>query len=105
MHHTRTTAAPPPLPRAVYVFVSHRLFLLTNVLKDAFIPHDDNRLLARNLILLAAAGVDVVYGAGTLGLGFLVSARLRLGAGGQSLGERAAGVRLVREVVEPVSVG
>ena len=55
--------------------------------------------------LLAAAGVDVVYGAGTLGLGFLVSARLRLGAGGQSLGERAAGVRLVREVVEPVSVG
>ena len=57
MHHTRTNAAPPPLPRAVYVFVSHRLFLLTNVLKDAFIPHDDNRLLARNLILLAAAGV------------------------------------------------
>jgi hypothetical protein len=40
---------------AMYVFVSHRLFLLTNALKDAFIPHDDNALLARNLLLLALA--------------------------------------------------
>lgn len=40
----------------MYVFISHRLFLLTNALKDAFIPHDDNRLLARNLAMLAVSG-------------------------------------------------
>jgi hypothetical protein len=36
----------------VYVFVSHRLFLLTLVLKDAAVPHDNNRVLARNLVLM-----------------------------------------------------
>lgn len=40
---------------AMYVFVSHRLFTLTLVLKDAFVPHDNNRALARNLVLMAAA--------------------------------------------------
>jgi hypothetical protein len=50
---------------AVYVFISHRLFHLTNELKDRVVPHDDNRLLARNalqagLASLAALGVGWV---------------------------------------------
>jgi hypothetical protein len=44
--------APPHPCKSVYVFISHRLFLLTNAMKDVFIPHDNNRLLGRNLILL-----------------------------------------------------
>jgi hypothetical protein len=37
---------------ALYVFVSHRLFLVTNALKDAVVPHDNNRTLLRNIILM-----------------------------------------------------
>lgn len=45
---------PPPLPPPpVYVFISHRLFQLTLTLKDAAVPHDNNRTLLRNLLLLA----------------------------------------------------
>ena len=48
---------------ALYVYISHRLFVLTNALKDAALPHDDNRRLARNLALLAA----LLSGAAALG--------------------------------------
>ncbi|KAI8469971.1 MAG: 10 TM acyl transferase domain found in Cas1p-domain-containing protein [Monoraphidium minutum] len=59
---------------AMYVYVSHRLFLLTLVFKDAAIPHDNNRVLARNLTLMAiataaAAAVGfVVHSAGMLAI-------------------------------------
>lgn len=36
----------------LYVGASHRLFTLTNVLKSSFVPHDDNRILGRNIILM-----------------------------------------------------
>jgi len=39
---------------ALYVYISHRLFLLTNALKDALVPHDNNRVLGRNIILMGA---------------------------------------------------
>jgi hypothetical protein len=39
----------------MYVGVSHRLFTLTNTLKDAFVPHSDNAALARNAALMALA--------------------------------------------------
>eukprot|EP00798_Chlamydomonas_sp_ICE-L_P018174 gene18174-24606_t len=42
---------------AAYIFVSHRLFELTNTLKNAAVPHSNNRLLARNVILLAGVGI------------------------------------------------
>jgi hypothetical protein len=49
---------PNPAPRRppVYVYISHRLFLLTLALKDVAVPHDNNRLLARNAALLGALG-------------------------------------------------
>jgi hypothetical protein len=50
--YTPHPTPPPPPPSPVYVFISHRLFLLTNAMKDAFIPHDNNRVLGRNCILL-----------------------------------------------------
>lgn len=48
---------------AVYVFVSNRLFHLTNELKDQIVPHDDNPRLARNCIQAAIAATAAV-GAG-----------------------------------------
>lgn len=51
---------------AVYVFVSNRLFHLTNELKDRIVPHDNDTKLARNLIQVGCAG------AAALGLGWLV---------------------------------
>lgn len=42
---------------AIYIFVSHRLFELTNTLKNAAVPHSDNRLLGRNTIMLAGLGL------------------------------------------------
>ena len=45
---------PPPAPASVRAPISHRLFLLTNALKDAVVPHDDNRRLGRNLVLMGA---------------------------------------------------
>ena len=50
----RPCTAPPP---AVYVFVSHRLFELTNSLKNAAVPHSNNALLARNVLMMGGAGV------------------------------------------------
>lgn len=37
----------------MYVYISHRLFLLTLAFKDAALPHDNNRLLGRNMALMA----------------------------------------------------
>jgi len=41
---------------AAYVFISHRLFELTNTLKNSAVPHHDNRLLFRNVVLLLVVG-------------------------------------------------
>jgi hypothetical protein len=45
---------------ALYIFVSHRLFVLTAALRDAMIPHDDNARLARNLATLGAGAAAAV---------------------------------------------
>lgn len=42
---------------ALYIFLSHRMFDLTNTLKNAFVPHDDNRKLLRNTIIMGLLGV------------------------------------------------
>jgi hypothetical protein len=59
----------------VYIYMSHRLFLLTLALKDIAVPHDNNRLLARNLLLLAAVLVTAT------GLGWLAHGAWVLWAG------------------------
>jgi N-acetylneuraminate 9-O-acetyltransferase len=42
----------------LYIGASYRLFNLTNVLKSVFVPHDDIRMLGRNILLMAiSAGV------------------------------------------------
>ncbi len=38
----------------MYVYISYRLFNLTNTLKDKFVPHDDNTTLLRNGFLMLA---------------------------------------------------
>jgi hypothetical protein len=59
---------------AVYVALSHRLFLTTGTLKDAVVPHDDNRLLLRNgLMMVAVAGAAACFGF------LMVEARTMLG--------------------------
>ncbi len=45
---------------AAYVYVSYRLFELTNALKNALVPHDNNYQLLRNAIMMAVAG-GVIY--------------------------------------------
>ena len=58
----------------MYVYVSHRLFLLTLAFKDAAIPHDNNRVLGRNLLLMVVMLVTctalgwVVHSAGVVWL-------------------------------------
>lgn len=42
---------------ALYVFISYRLFVLTNDLKDAAIPLKNNRLLLQNTVLMGAFGM------------------------------------------------
>lgn len=54
------------LVTGLYVFVSNRLFHLTNELKDQAVPHDDNRVLARNCLQLA------LFGGFIFGLGWVV---------------------------------
>ncbi|KAF8072744.1 RWA3 [Scenedesmus sp. PABB004] len=54
------------LVTALYVFISNRLFHLTNELKDKAVPHDDNATLARNVLQMA------VVGGATLGVGWLL---------------------------------
>ncbi|PNH06447.1 CAS1 domain-containing protein 1 [Tetrabaena socialis] len=44
------------LTSALYVLVSHRLFELTNNLKNAAVPHSNNSLLLRNTLMLLATG-------------------------------------------------
>jgi hypothetical protein len=52
---------------ALYIFLSHRLFKMTAVLRDAVIPHDDDATLFKNLMTMVLAG-----GASYL-LGFLAT--------------------------------
>ena len=44
----------------LYVLVSYRLFNLTNTLKNAAVPHSNDRLLLRNTVMLATVG-GVLY--------------------------------------------
>lgn len=67
-HSTRRHSTSHPLPSpcrliAVYVLVSYRLFHVTNDLKLAIVPHDDNRMLARNAMVAAVAAAAVLGGA------------------------------------------
>lgn len=48
------------LVTAGYVFVSHRLFELTNTLKNVAVPHDNKPQLLRNIITMIATGA-VLY--------------------------------------------
>lgn len=50
----------------MYVFVSFRLFELTNTLKSACLPHDHSKKLLRNIVLLSAWAL----GAWLVGAGF-----------------------------------
>ena len=53
---------------ALYIFVSHRFFELTNSFKDVAVPHDDNRRLLRNGVLLAASlGASLAVGGAVRG--------------------------------------
>lgn len=49
----------------LYIFLSHRLFLLTATLRDAVVPHDDNACLRRNFLTMAL-GAAVLWGVGFL---------------------------------------
>ena len=44
---------------ALYVFISHRLFVLTNDLKNVAIPGKDAKLLWRNSGIMAAGAVSL----------------------------------------------
>jgi N-acetylneuraminate 9-O-acetyltransferase len=44
----------------LYVGISRRLFMLTNVLKDAFVPRDNNAQLAQNAAVMAFSAI-VLY--------------------------------------------
>jgi len=48
---------------ALYIFLSHRLFLLTATLRDAVVPHDNDSQLRQNGLTLVA-GVAALWGAG-----------------------------------------
>ena len=50
---------------ALYIVLSHRLFVLTATLRDAVVPHDDDGLLGRNAVTMA------VGGAALWGIGFV----------------------------------
>jgi hypothetical protein len=45
---------------AIYIFMSHRLFLLTATLRDALVPHDDNPTLLRNMATMAAGAAALL---------------------------------------------
>ena len=51
-----------------YIMVSHRLFNLTNALKNAFVPHSDNAALAANAVIMLASAVLVYSAAGAVHL-------------------------------------
>ncbi len=56
-----------PCACAVYIFISHRLFELTNTLKTAFVPHSNDGMLLRNgLVMLALGAGAYALGAVTL---------------------------------------
>lgn len=53
------------LVTAIYIYISYRIFQCTNALKNAAVPHDNNKLLVRNSIIMAAGGLLLyvtVYG-------------------------------------------
>ncbi|MEW5309128.1 MAG: hypothetical protein WDW38_001037 [Sanguina aurantia] len=50
------------LVTAGYVLVSHRLFEITNTLKNVAVPHSHNSKLARNLLVMAGAGGALFVG-------------------------------------------
>lgn len=52
------------LVTAIYVLCSHRLFKATVTLRNELVPHDNNRLLLRNGIMLAT-GLAALYVAGS----------------------------------------
>ncbi|PNW78612.1 hypothetical protein CHLRE_09g389950v5 [Chlamydomonas reinhardtii] len=45
------------LVSALYILISHRLFELTNTLKNAVVPHSNDSLLARNCVMMAVIGL------------------------------------------------
>ncbi|GFH25091.1 Cas1_acylT domain-containing protein [Haematococcus lacustris] len=51
------------LVTAGYIFVSHRLFELTNAFKTLAVPHSNNQLLLRNTLLLMGTGALVYMAA------------------------------------------
>lgn len=58
LSRTLTRALPPTRnPRTVYILISHRLFELTNTLKNAVVPHSNDSLLARNCVMMAVIGL------------------------------------------------
>ncbi|KXZ54075.1 hypothetical protein GPECTOR_5g181 [Gonium pectorale] len=61
------------LVTGLYVLVSHRLFDLTNALKNSAVPHSNNSLLLRNVIMMAVTGA-ALYG--------MVAVMYNLGMGG-----------------------
>lgn len=61
---------------ALYVFLSHRLFMLTNDLKNVAIPGKDANLLWRN------AGIMLVAGAGLCAVGAVLLKLSTLAASG-----------------------
>lgn len=65
-----------PAGLAVYVVVSFRLFELTNLLKNAAVPHSNNPLLLRNTAMMVAGG-GALWGivAAVLGLAGLMMGR------------------------------
>ncbi|KAG2484868.1 hypothetical protein HYH03_016354 [Edaphochlamys debaryana] len=60
------------LVSAMYILISHRLFELTNTLKNAAVPHSNDSLLARNCVVMAVTGA-VLWG-GVAALKGLVNA-------------------------------
>ena len=57
----------------LYVFAAFRLFNLTNTLKNAFVPHNDNPTLLRNTILMALSAAAMLL------VGILLHAMLYIG--------------------------
>lgn len=54
----------------MYIYISNRLFHLTNSLKDRIVPHDNNMQLARNMLQTGLAA------AAATGLGWLLQRSL-----------------------------
>ncbi len=77
--------------------LSHNLHSVPLTARRRLLSHRCRLCRASFRSVLLAIAAETLYVGATLGLGALVSLAMRC-AGGQSLGERAAGIRLVREV-------